>query len=129
MPRDFQPSQLIELYPVADYFGIDSLQSDNIFYLDYRFANQGDNIWQERRDHDAAVRQIHRNWSADDLNKFFSAARAAYSDNQPFEAPRKCIVRFLKTTYLILGKDPRFIAALEDLPELAVVMVKLLMDS
>ncbi|KAK7946327.1 uncharacterized protein PG986_010648 [Apiospora aurea] len=63
------------------------------------------------------------------MDQFFSAARIAFTDCPVFEAARKLMTRFLQTTYVIVCKDARFIDALEGLPELAVTIIKLMMDS
>ncbi|KAK8074038.1 hypothetical protein PG994_004937 [Apiospora phragmitis] len=129
LPRQLKLSQLLELYNAADYFGIDSLQTDILANLKTKFLQQGRDIWRYRNDPNAALRRMRQNWTDDDLKQSFSAARIVYTQPGNFEMPRKYFAKFLQTTYAIVGRDIRFIDALKELPELAVVIVELMMDA
>ncbi|KAK7972604.1 hypothetical protein PG996_006812 [Apiospora saccharicola] len=127
--------KLLELYRAADFFGIDSLGDDIISHLNNRLLAQATGIWKSRENPNGAFAQslpfgdITQHWSDEDLKQFFSAAHIAFADCPVFERPRQAMTKFLRETGVILGKEPRFMCALKDQPELAVVMVELLMDT
>ncbi|KAK7917710.1 hypothetical protein PG985_011318 [Apiospora marii] len=124
-----QLSGRLELYKIADYFGIDSLQADILNDLKWQLQSEVEDIWQSPDDPDAVIQAIRQNWSDNALNEFFSAARIAFIDSPVFKDVRKYMIHFLKMTCVIIGKDVRFTDALKDVPALAVVMVEHLMDS
>ncbi|KAK8102313.1 BTB/POZ domain-containing protein [Apiospora sp. TS-2023a] len=123
-----QLTRLLELYKIADYFGIDSLQADILIGFETQLQLVAYDIWKPQTP-DAAIRDIRKHWTDEELNEFFSAAQIAFTDSPVFEPVRKRIITFLKMTCIVIGKDFRFIDALKGVPDLAVAMVELLMDS
>lgn len=126
-----KPNQLtrrLELYNIADYLGIDSLQADLLDSLDTHLRDAAYDIWTPG-DPDEAIYYIRKNWTDEKLNEFFSAARIAFTDSPVFEPVRKQITDFLRRTCTVIGKDVRFTNALKSVPDLAVAMVEILMDS
>ncbi|KAK6856547.1 hypothetical protein PG995_006734 [Apiospora arundinis] len=123
-------AQLLELHKVADYFSVDSLQYDIIAELYKRLQDQAHMIWEgQGRKSSKARRHRSEHWSDDELNQFFAAAKLVYTEPQFFGFWHKTIIRFLKMTYVIIGRDRRFTKALAGVPELAVDMVELIMDT
>lgn len=121
-------AQLLELHKVADYFSVDSLQDDIIAELHKRLQEQARVIWKNKETSKARGHSS-GHWSEDKLNQFFAAAKLAYTEPQFFGFWRKTIIRFLKMTYVIIGRDRRFTKALKGVPELAVDIVELIMDT
>lgn len=122
-------AQLLELLKVADYFSVDSLQADILKELHERLQEQARVIWENQERSSKARRHRSEHWSDDELNQFFAAAKLAYTEPQFFGFWRKTIIRFLKMTYVIIGRDRRFTKALKGVPELAVDIVELIMDT
>ncbi|KAK8005575.1 hypothetical protein PG990_011612 [Apiospora arundinis] len=122
-------AQLLELHKVADYFSVDSLKADVLEQLHERLQEQARMIWENQERSSKARRCRSEHWSDDELNQFFAAAKLVYTKPQFFGFWRKTIIRFLKMTYVIIGRDRRFTKALKGVPELAVDMVELIMDT
>ncbi|KAK8023842.1 hypothetical protein PG993_011908 [Apiospora rasikravindrae] len=122
-------SKLFKIYEAADYFGIDELQADILHAVGIQLRYKARSICLPNRDMKEAIEHVGEHWSDKFSKEFFDAARIAYTDSPVFEKLRKCIIKFIRQTCLILGKDPRFIKALETVPELAVDMVELIMDT
>ncbi|KAK8070684.1 hypothetical protein PG997_010887 [Apiospora hydei] len=129
LPSNLSMTDLLELYKAADYFSIDNLQVDIIAELDRRFLDQSKRIWDPKGDADEAAFDIDINWTNQQRDEFFSVARIVYTDSPIFEKPRKSIIRFLKMSHVVLYKDYRFTNALKGIPELAVAIIKLMMDT
>ncbi|KAK8098937.1 uncharacterized protein PG998_012178 [Apiospora kogelbergensis] len=124
--------RLLEIYKIADYFVINHLQTAVVNNINMILQHQARSIWNPKEYIHGVLNSSSEHWSDEQLNQFFSAARTVYdanTDTKFHRELRKSIMIFLKMTFVVLGKDIRFIKALKGVPELAVDLVALTMDT
>ncbi|KAK8074039.1 hypothetical protein PG994_004938 [Apiospora phragmitis] len=106
--------EAVDLFIAADYFDIDHLRDHARNLLGCQF----DTVLQYAHDKPLL--------DDEDLDQLFYAARHAYTSGPNLEALRKPIEGFLKETKFLLSKDDRFMRELNNIPEFALALIRLM---
>jgi hypothetical protein len=131
VPKQFTDIQStrssISLFKIADYFDVKSLQEEAASLLGVELTVIAKKIQKAGA---AFLKTPPDAFSEKDIGDYFYAAKTAYGPgSSSFATLRGVVSNFLAQTRFVVGKDARFGAFLEGVPELAVDMVKLLMQS